>query len=452
MEGLALRGCRKFWLCLFGILFLGVHFSGVSEGKEILLKEAIEKALSQNPTIRKAELELSIARSNLRVAQGNTFSPTVSVGETITLFGDSPGGFSLQMKDTLSFDASSWEEEKVNLERKKRALEAQKEDVKKSVIASYLNILKAEDELALLQKNLELLEESFSRLKEEYEQGEAASFALQRARGEYEAKKVELEAKKEELRLLKEKFFVLLLGEEEKEDVVFLPLPQFSLPPLDVSFLEARALLRDEVENLKGQERIYKALLESLRKKSRPQVVLQGFYRKDDWSFSSSYNFSLQSLDIALEKSLAGGGSSGESSGVGLSIEWSFSPSLSEEKKQAEWNKEAVRLDLETTQKEALFDIREKYLNVLKAQKILESKALLLESQRNAHTQRKAQLELGFIDHPTYLEGELALLEAEAEYKAAQYDLIASFVELLRSTGQPILWETLFPQEGGEGE
>ncbi len=427
-----------------------MHFSGVSEGKEISLKEAIEKALSQNPAIRKAELELSIARSNLRIAQGNTFSPTVSLGEAITLFGDSPGGFSLQMKDTLSFDTSSWEEERVNLEKKERALEAQKEDVKRSVIAAYLDILKAENELALLKKNLELLGESLSRLKEEYERGEAALFALQKAQGEYEAKKIELEAQEEELRLLKEKFFVLLLGEGGKEDVAFLPLPQFSLPPLDVSFLEAKALLRDEVENLKGQERIYEALLKSLCRKSRPQVVLQGFYQKEDWSFSSSYNFSLQSLDIALEKSLTGGGSSGESSGVGLSIEWNLSPGLSEEKKQAEWSKEVVQLDLEKTQKEVLFDIREKYLNVLRAQKILESKVLLLESQRNTHTQRKVQFELGVIDRPTYLESELALYKAENEYKAAQYDLVAGFVELLRSVEQPILWETLFPQEGGK--
>lgn len=435
-------------LCLCTFLAFGAR----GYGEEITLREALERSLLGNPEIRKAELQLEIAQSALKGAREDTFSPTIAIGETIKLFGEVRTGLSLQLKDTISFDPTLWEEEEVNLEKSRRVLEATREEVKKKVISAYLDILRAEENLAIAQKNLEFLEESMGRLKEEYERGEAASFALKEAEGKYREGKAEVEALRAQIRLLKEEFFALL-GEEGGDDTVFLPLPEFS-PSLPETFSwESFVSLRDEIEDLEGQKRVSEALLAGIRRKQRPQVVLQGVYERDNWSFSSTYNFSQKSLEIALGKSLGPEESTtGESFGVGLAVEWSFSPSLSEEKKQTELRKEALLLDLEVAQKEVLFDIREKYLGVLRARDVLESKRMLLEARTEIHAQGEKQFDLGVVDRVALLESELNLLRAQAEYRNAQYDLLVNFVGFLRSIEQPILWEALFPREGGKGE
>jgi len=440
-------------LLLSVLLFVGIClFSGAQgRGQDISLKEALERALLGNREIRKAEIEVEIARSALRKARENTFSPAIAVGETIRLSGESPEGFSLELQDTISFDASLWEEEKVSLERAERALEATKEEVKKNVVTSYLEILKTKNTLALEEKSLELLKGRLERLREGYEKGEAAAFALQEAEGRYREQEGKVRVLKEKLRLLEERFFQLLGEEIPGEEVTFQPLPQ-RLPAFSRDLtLQDFVAMRDEVEDLEGQRRVLEAQEAQLRRKGLPQITLEGTYSKDGWSLTAGYSFSAKSLNIALEKPLGTQGvSSGEHFGVGLAVSWSFSPSLSEEKKQVELRKKALLLDLETEKATILFDIREKYLSLCEARDTLEGKRMLLEAERERHAQVMKQWELGSIDQVTLLESELSLFQAQVACENAFCDLLASFVAFLRSTEQPILWETLFPQEGDE--
>ncbi|MCX7730832.1 MAG: TolC family protein, partial [Candidatus Caldatribacterium sp.] len=156
--------------------------------REVTLQEALTKALRQNPDIAKAELSLAVAQSALRAAREDTFSPTISFGEEVSLFGTAQSGFSFQLKDRIFFDSSLWEEERVNLEKSERSLAATREEVKRKVITSYLEVLRMENELALAQKSVELAWERLRRLEEEYGKKETASFLLKEAQGEYKEK------------------------------------------------------------------------------------------------------------------------------------------------------------------------------------------------------------------------------------------------------------------------
>lgn len=439
---------RKWSVALFvlGLVFLS---GWVASGREITLKEALEEALVGNPDIKKAELALAVAQSALRKAQENRFSPTISLGETVKLFGTSREGFSLELKDTISFDPSLWEEARVNLEKSERALEATKEEVKKKVIVSYLDVLRAEGELNLARKSLELAQENVRRLGEAYKKGEAASSALKEAQGKLREAEATVLALEAQLRLRKEEFFTLL-GGEVGEDVTFAALPEFSPALPEESALSGFVAFNDTVEDLEGQKRVLEASLLQLRRKERPQIALEGVYMKDDWSVALGYNFSEKSLDLAVEKSLSPSVSSPESFGAGLVISWSFSPTLAEEKKQVTLQRDALLLDLEAAKRNVLFDIRRKYLAVLQAKAILESKEMFLEAQKEVFEGRKKQFDLGILDRTTLLESELELLSAENDYERARYSLLESFLDFLRSIEEPILWTTLFPSWGGE--
>lgn len=434
---------------LFLCLGYMVLLSSTLWAQEVTLQEALEKALKQNPDIAKAELSLAIAQSALRIAREDTFSPTVSVGERVGLFGASRSGFSLQLKDTISFDTSLWEEEKVNLEKSRRSLEATREEVKRKVIASYLEVLRRERELSLAQKSLELSREKLRRLKEEYGKGEAASFLLREAQGECREKEAVVTNLKAQLQLSKERFFTLL-GEEMQGDPAFAPLPEFSLFLPEETRLSDFVDISDTLEDLEGQKQVLEASLLQLRRAERPRIALEGTYGKDEWSFSAKYDFSQRSLDIVLEKSLASLESSPEAFGVGLVVSWDFSPALAEQKKQIALKKEILLLDLATARQNVLFDLREKYLAVLKAQEILESKKAVLKAQEEAFTIRKEQFALGALDAVTFLESELQLLAARKDYEDARYNLLESFLAFLRATETPISWETLFTPQGGE--
>ncbi|MBC7217528.1 MAG: TolC family protein [Candidatus Caldatribacterium sp.] len=433
---------------LFVYLGIVLLLGFAASGKEVTLKEALEVALVKNPDIKKAELSLAVAKSALSEAREDTFSPTISLRETAGLFGV-PGGFSLELKDTISFDASLWEEAQVNLEKSKRSLEATREEVKKKVIAAYLDVLRAEGELALAEKTAELYREKVQSLLEGYEKGEVGSSALKEAQGRYKEAEANLKALEAQLRLRKQEFFALL-GEEMEEDVTFAPLPEFSLSLPEETSLSSFVALNDTVEDLEGQKRVLEASLSRLRREGRPQILLEGMYTRDGWSLSLGYNFSQESLDVALEKPLALSGSSSGDFSAGLAISWTFSPSLSEKKKQAELERESLLLDLEVAKRNTLFDLQEKYLAVLRAKEILESKKMLLEAQREIFEARKKQFDLGVLDGTTLLESELGFLSAQNDYDSARYELLESFLEFLRGIEEPILWETLFPSQGGE--
>ncbi len=411
--------------------------------QEMTLKEALERALVQSPEIKKAELSLLVAQSRLRGAREDTFSPTVAIGERIGLLGMLQGGFSLRLKDTISFDSSLWEEAKVNLEKAQRSLKATQDEVTRKVIVSYLGVLKTERELFLAKKNLEFYKAKLERLKEEYAKGEAASSLLKEAEGKWREAETLVAHLEAQVRLSKETFFALL-GEAMEGDVSFAPLPEFVLSlPEEVTLLDF-VVLSDTIEDLEGQRRVLEATFSHLRRKERPHIALEGAYTKDGWSFSLAYDFTQKSLDVALEKPFTSFGSASEDFGVGLVISWSFSPTLGEEKKQIELQREMLLLDLEKAKRDVLLNIREKYFAVLKAKGVLESKKVLLEAQREVFESRRKQFDLGALDSIALLESEIGFLSAQKEYEDARCSYLESFLDFLRAIEEPLSWETLF--------
>ncbi|MCS7241127.1 TolC family protein [Candidatus Caldatribacterium sp.] len=416
--------------------------------REVTLQEALTKALRQNPDIAKAELSLAVAQSALRAAREDTFSPTISFGEEVSLFGTAQSGFSFQLKDRIFFDSSLWEEERVNLEKSERSLAATREEVKRKVITSYLEVLRMENELALAQKSVELAWERLRRLEEEYGKKETASFLLKEAQGEYKEKMAVLSDLKAQLRLCKERFFALL-GEEVEGDPPFAPLPEFSFSLPEEVRLHDFVAVNDTIEDLEGRRRVLEASIANLRRAERPHVALEGTYGRSDWSLSARYDFSQRSLDILLEKSLAPLGSSKEQFGLGLVVSWDFSPTVAEEKKQLLLQKEILLLDLAVAKKDVLLNLQEQYSAVLKAWEILEGKKVRLDAQREVFASRKQQFALGVLDKIALLESELQLFTAQKEYENARYELLERFLAFLRATETPISWEVLFAPQGG---
>lgn len=440
------RGHRV--LLLLGVLLLCLC-DALALAQEMTLREALERALAKNPEIEKARLSLALAQSALREAREDTFSPTIAVKERVTLFGTSPGGLSLELGDTISFDATLWEEARVNLEKRQRSFQATCEEVKRKVITSYLEVLRREQDLALAEKNLEFYREKLKALQEAYGKGEGSSFSLKELEGKYREAATTVLHLKAQVRLSREAFFALL-GEDEDSNLPFAPLPEFSLPLPEEEKLRDFVASSDTIEDLEGEWRVLEASLSRIRKESRPRVSLEGTYAEGDWSFSLSYDISQKSLDIALGKSLAPSVSASENFGLGLVLLWNFSPSVVEKKKQAELQRDILRIELEEAKRDVLFDLRKKYLAVLEAKDVLESKSILLEAQKEVYEARKKQYDLGVLDRLTLLESELGMLSAQNAYENARYDLLEKILDFLRAVEEPISWESLFSSQGGE--
>lgn len=439
---------RKVVLAGFiAVLFLVLGFSAFLGAQERLsLEEALEIALRESPTVKKAEAEVEIARSTLRLAANDTVSPEIGVSQSIALTKEFASGFSFTMKDSYSWgDSAAEKKARLSVESAERALWEAREAVKQSVISVYLNILKGEQSMRLAENNLELLRKKYEKVKVQFEEGNAAAFAVREAEKNLRDGELSLSNLRENLLVLKKKLNGIL-GRKPETEFVVEPLPEVSIP--DVSLEEFKAFAienRAEMADLKGQKEAVEVDRESLREEKKPSVKLLGEYKAEEWSLSLSVDPLKKNLDWEVARSLAGTGGSlltsgGENFGVGIVINWTLSSGgvWKEKEKQYELKLAQIEESYRAQADSITTEVEEKYYQFEKTRSDLEIRRTTIEVEREKYALRKEQYDMGAIDEETLLASEIAMTQAESDYKGNVYDLVLSWVDLQRSAGKVI--------------
>ncbi len=157
---------------LFCALSIVSVFTLSIEAQETLnIETVIEYALTNNPDIKKAEYQVEIARSVLKLAQNNTFSPAVAVSQNIPLGGEFLSGLTVKINDSLSFgESDEAKKARLNLAQAERNLASVKETIKKESITTYLALLQNQQSLALAQKTRELMQKKNEKTKVQAEE------------------------------------------------------------------------------------------------------------------------------------------------------------------------------------------------------------------------------------------------------------------------------------------
>ncbi|NSW76376.1 MAG: TolC family protein [Candidatus Atribacteria bacterium] len=434
---------------LIAVLFLVLGFSAFLGAQERLsLEEALEIALRESPTVKKAEAEVEIARSTLRLAANDTLSPEIGVSQSIALTKEFASGFSFTMKDSYSWGDSAEEKKaRLSVESAERALREAREAVKQSVVSVYLNILKGEQSMRLAEKNLELLRKKYEKVKAQFEEGNAAAFAVREAEKNLRDGELSLSNLRENLLVLKKKLNGIL-GRSPETEFAVEPLPEVNFPAVSLEELKALSIEnRAEMADLKGQKEAVEVDRESLREEKKPSVKLVGEYEAEEWSLSLSVDPFKKNLDWEVARSLAGTGSSlltsssgGESFGVGIVINWTLSSGgvWKEKEKQYELKLAQIEESYRAQADSIVTEVEEKYYQFEKTRSDLDIRRTTIEVEREKYVLRKKQYEMGAIDEETLLGNEIAMMQAEGDYEGNVYDLILTWVDLQRSAGKEI--------------
>lgn len=440
------------------VLVFTLGFSTFVWGEEILsLEKALEIALKDNPTIRKVQAEVEIARSLLELVESDTFSPQVEVGENIALGGDFLSGFSLNIKDSYSFKDSAEERKaRLKVETQERTLRETEETIKQEVLSVYMEILRSENSLPLAEKNQELLKRRYEKVQEQFKQGNVGSLQVMEVEKNLRDGEANLVNLRRNLVILKKKLNSLL-GRSVDVDFSVQPLPEVGFPNLDLEELKSFAREnRVEIENLMTEKRSVEIDMDSIREEKRPTVSVLGEYTAEDWSLSLAVDPLKGNLDWELSRSLSGSGSSfltsggGEENwGVGIVISWTLSSG-------GVWREKERQNELKFSQLEEEFrsllsaletEIEEGYFGFQKIQSDLQVRKSTIAIEEERHALRKKQYEIGAIESETLLESEIALLQAQNDYRNNLYDLILGWFSLQKAAGKPILVEEIFSSE-----
>ncbi len=447
---------REKLLVTLGWVFLLVFCSGLlAEAEETLnIEKVIEYALTNNAEVKKAEYQVEIARSALKLTQNNTFSPAVAVSQNVSLGGDFAPGLTINIKDSLSFRASDEEEKaRLNLAQAERNLASVKETVKKACITTYLALLENQQSLTLAQKTYQLMQKKYEKTKVQAEEGNASLISLLEAEKNLREAEYTVENLTQNSILLKKQLNGIM-GRSLDTPFAVEPLPEISFPPVHLEELKAKALTTHrEVEEVKSERASLEIDLKSLRKEKQPVVKLLAEYQKEDWSLSAAFNASQGALEWEIAKNLSSTynnssfltGTSEEDWGIGMVISWNLSSggTLEEQEKQLKLqiaqNDETLRAlqaDLENT-------IESKYLEFRQAQNEGKLRATTLRIAEEEYRVKKTQWEQGAIDSIALLESELAFLQAQNDYQKNIFTSLTSWLDLEETMGEPISFQNL---------
>ncbi|MEN3187021.1 MAG: TolC family protein [Atribacterota bacterium] len=437
------------------VLFLVLEFSAFLWAMERLsLDKALEIALRENSTLKKAQAEVEIARSALRLVEKNTFSPEIGVSQSIALTEEFNSGFSFTMKDSYSW-GDSVEEKKARLvvEAAERALRKAQEEVKASVISVYLNILQGEQSIRLAEKNLELLRKKYEKTKAQFKEGNAAAFAVKEAEKKLKDGEMVLLNLQENFLVLKKKLNGIL-GRALETPFEVEPLPE--LATVDMSFDDLKALAvknRIELADLEGQRKAVEADQKELKDQKKPSVKVMGEYKTDGWTVSLSVDPLRKNLDWEISRipvragsSFLDGGSGEGSFGAGIVLNWIVSAGEVWREREEQYQLRLAQLgeDYRMQVNSITTEVEEKYYRFKKAEGDLGIRQIAIEVEREKYAVRKEQYKMGAIDEEALLGSEIAMMQAESDYEGNIYDLVLSWVDLKRSIGEEIRIGELF--------
>lgn len=413
---------------MIGILLLLL----ASDTLKINLEQAKEMALKNNPSYQMKILYDT--HNELRFYEDlvtNILNPTIGITYSEATFGDrlpvlSEGyNFNLSLNQPV-FDlgkVASTLQSKSNANASEASLQEAKNGLYYQVEAQYLAVLKTENLLMMRQKAVERAEENIRFVNKRLELGQASNLDLLNAEVYFNRAKLNLLTARRDFQINK-RVLLNILGIDHRCELLFEPVETeekgFEIPELDslikIGFKSRPRIKAAQEEVKKTQLGFWGSLCSFL-----PQV-----------SFSWLWNYNTREFPETFSAIKEG---ATRSSGWYVSANLNFLSypfEVSKMKALLEENK----LNLLNERLTVVLEIKEAWLDYLTMDENLELAKSILEAAREGNTLAKAQYNLGLLTTLDLFQVETDLLDAEAAYVSALYDIKLIKTKLMYVVGK----------------
>ncbi|WP_169716366.1 efflux transporter outer membrane subunit [Oceanimonas doudoroffii] len=395
------------------------------------LNRLVEQALANNHDLEAAALRLEAGMERLRVSR-DQLRPQGGVAGNVSLTRQQdPQSLNVVRQESATLGlAADWQldlfgrirarvrQAQANLEHR-QAFEAQTmADVVSGVVATYTRLMGAEEQLALLDKQLTLLDEGVDVLTLRVEEGLSTPLELSRAqalRYEYRARRPELEV----LRTQYQDAMAILTGitlPEVREQVSAAGLP--ALASLQLQIHEPEQALRQSPEIRLAEARVAEAVALSDEAKAAlfPSISVSGVL---GWMSSTSLGL----------------GGADENLGIRPQLNWSLLnlSALKDGLDAQKLEERAVLAEFEQTWLRVLNRADRSVQDWQAQQQQMLALTRRQEYARSAYEQAESRYEEGMIPYLDFLDAQRDLLTSEAGVIDANSRLLEAFSELQRA-------------------
>ncbi len=415
---------RKLFILLL-FVFL-VPFSLLA--REIDLREAVEIAIKNNPTLKSKEAMVKQSEAN-RLLAISPFLPNIYF-ETEYLKYRNNGlpvyeGFdwALTMNINLfsGFSSLNYYREAVKLlEASRASYNSTKLDIVMSVVNAYIGVLKAKELLEAAKADLEDAETNYRLVKKRYEVGLSPLADLYNAEAKVEDAKYTLTTREADYE--KAKIALLIsMGLNIFEDIsvkpVTLTLGDFNLKSLVSIALERRP----EILSLRNEVTAQEYRVKAVKGEYLPSVDFSTSYGESDKSFFPNQR---ENWNITLQFK------------VPIFTGFSTTYKLRREKATLSQKENDLRqMELSVSQ-----DVFNKYQDFISVKKALESAEALLKASTEDLRLMRGKYMNGLASIVDLTTSQARLSDARAKYITTKYEVYRTYYDLVRSTGKtPVL-------------
>ncbi len=391
----------------------------VGDTLKINLEQAKEMALESNPAYRMESLGGKYNKLGFyECLTSNILNPTIGVTYSDATFGDqsfapSKGynfNFSLNQPVFDLGEVATVLQSKSNVNASEASLQEAKNGLYYQVEARYLSVLRADNLLRMQQKALERAEENMRFVTKRLELGKASKLDLLNAKVYLNRTKLNLFTSRRDFQITK-RILLNTLGIWRQCELLLEPVEaeeqEFELPELDTLIekgFENRPKIRVAREEVKQSQLGFWGSLCSFL----PRVSFRWLWNYNTGEFPEHFS-------TIREEAI-------KSSGwyVTADLNLLSYPLVSSKMKTV---LEEAKLRLLQERLSIVQEIKEAWLDCLTMDENLELARSMFEAAKEGNTLAKTQYKLGLITTLDLFQAETDLLDAEATYVSAQYDV-----------------------------
>ncbi len=268
--------CMRFRICGAVVACLAVMLIASSlSAEELTLSQAVEMAISSNPTVAAGRLSAEAARESAKGA-GSLANPEIVVAQSV--IGDAGSDAALFVSQPLEINGSRRVRGEIASNEAAATgfdAESAKRDIVLSVTLSYWEVARAQELVKLSQENVAYLEAVQTAVRKQYDVGVAPGaqplkmdVEIARARQEHAQAQLALSLASSELNSL--------LGRPADTGFSVLESLVFSETPIDSNTLAASALAnRPEIASAQAQLRASRGQISAARLLTAPDLAIQ---------------------------------------------------------------------------------------------------------------------------------------------------------------------------------
>jgi len=451
-------------LLLFLLLWL-VWMAPYARGEEIpsrqgtlSLIEAVEHAWEYNLSMLDSRDAVEISRSALRIAEEETFDPTVTLKGSLGITGEFSSGVEVMVQDVIplrgiGIEPTDTRKAEIDLEAAVRQLLLTRDDVTIQVMGAYFNVLTEERIRDANRMAAQMAETAYEDTLVLFGQRNATKQDLLGAEQRLIEAEFNLERSETALHLARERLNRLLglaKGARPVLENTFVP---NGMHP-DLASLLSRARedhpglleITDELEKVRLD-------LDDVRRARQPRIGVTGTLVEEDWSFTLGSQSPQWDLgwelrgqvtdrdDFTLHNTAAGEFSPRDTGwGAGIEVTWvPFDGGMGREReRQGEIRTQQLERRLQARRDTLELDIEEAYQEVLRTANRYQLATLSSRIEHKNFVAREQQMREGFITDREFHAAEYQFLLARLNEDESSHEAMLALARLYQTAGVAI--------------